>query len=61
MSRICEKDVFFKNYCGTANPCVCPYDLPSIVLKKSHADVFYRQKPAYEAGFLLYGTFADDL
>ena len=46
MSRICEKDVFFKNYCGAANPCVCPYDLPSIVLKKSHADVFYRQKPA---------------
>lgn len=61
MSRLSEKDGFSENHCGAANPCVCPYDLPSIVLKKSHADVFYRQKPAYEAGFLLYGTFADDL
>ena len=44
-----------------AHQCVRPYDFVKYCSEKSYADVFYRQKPACEAGFLLYGTFADDL
>jgi hypothetical protein len=61
MSRLSEKDGFSENHCGAANPCVCPYDFVKFCSEKSYADVFYRQKPTYEAGFLLYGTFADVL
>ena len=53
---------FQKLLWGSEPLCVfAPAILSNIALKKSYADVFYRQKPAYEAGFLLYGTFADGL
>jgi hypothetical protein len=52
---------FSKAAVGQRTPVFAPTILSNIALKKSYADVFYRQKPAYEAGFLLYGTFADGL
>ena len=52
---------FSKTAVGQRTPVFAPTILSNFALKKSYADVFYRQKPAYEAGFLLYGTFADDL
>jgi hypothetical protein len=52
---------FRESAVGQRTPVFAPTILSNIALKKSYADVFYRQKPAYEAGFLLYGTFADDL